>query len=81
MRFSRHVMGVSSVRSQTEAITLAIEKLKNFYDSLGLPTYLAELVGEEIPYEKTSELATQFGSIGHFCVLQKEDVCKILKSA
>ena len=82
MRFSRHVMGVSCVGSQTEVITLAIEKLKNFYASLGLPTCLAELVGEEIPYEKISELATQFGgSIGHFCVLQKEDVCKILKSA
>ena len=81
MRFARYVMGVTGGSSQAEVVTLAIGKLRNFYSFLGLPRRLAELVEEDIPYEKISELATHFGNIGHFCVLQKEDICKILKSA
>lgn len=81
VRFARYVMGVTGGSSQAEVVTLAIGKLRNFYSFLGLPRRLAELVEEDIPYEKISELATHFGSIGHFSVLQKEDVCKILKSA
>ncbi len=78
-RFARKVMELSGDISTEAVICQAIDKLQDFYLTLGLPSSLRELAGKEVPIEEISQLSTHFGKIGHFKVLDKDDVCEILK--
>lgn len=79
MRFAREIMGVTGDISVEQIIGRAIDKLQDFYLTLGLPSCLKELSGKEVPIEEVSQLAIHFGKIGHFKVLGKDDVCEILR--
>ncbi|MCS7202484.1 MAG: iron-containing alcohol dehydrogenase [Dictyoglomus sp.] len=56
-----------------------IEKLINFYESIGIPTKLSKIGINEEKIEEMAEKATIFGPIGNVKRLTKEDVINILK--
>ncbi|WP_096636223.1 iron-containing alcohol dehydrogenase [Clostridium cochlearium] len=59
----------------------AIEKTREYFKSLGIPSSLREVgIGEE-KLEKMAKAATRRGTIGDFKPLKEDDVLKIYKSA
>lgn len=59
----------------------AIEKTREFFNLLGLPSRLSDLnIGQE-NFEKMAEGATRAGKIGEFKPLSKDDVINIYKAA
>lgn len=59
----------------------AIDKTKEFFKLLGLPSKLSELnIGDE-NFEKMAEGATRHGKLGEFKPLSKEDVVNIYKAS
>lgn len=59
----------------------AIDKTKEFFKLLGLPSKLSEInIGDE-NFKKMAEGATRYGKLGEFKPLSKEDVINIYKAA
>ncbi len=81
-QFAVRVWGVENDFSNPERTALAgIERLKNFFASIGLPVSLKEL---EIPTDRIEEMAEKavaYGKIGAFQELDKDDIVAILKMA
>ncbi|MEM2941482.1 MAG: iron-containing alcohol dehydrogenase [Thermoproteota archaeon] len=84
LQFATRVWNVEPDFKDPERVVLeGIERLKNFFRQIGLPTTLREL---GVPDDRLEEMAlrctNQGGSkIGGFVKLDKEDVLKILKNA
>lgn len=80
-QFARRVMGVSGLEDEREAALLGIKKLRDFYNSLGLPDKLSAygVTQKDIPL-LTSEVAyLNAGCIGFFNPLSPEDVDQIYR--
>lgn len=64
-----------------EIANKAIEKTREFFNSLGIPNTLREVGIDESKLEKMAEQATMFGALGSMKKLYKEDVLAIYKMA
>lgn len=60
---------------------IAIEKVREFFNSIGAPTHLADYeIGDE-SLDRMAEQAVRFRPIGNFKTLHKDDVLEILKKS
>lgn len=64
-----------------EIANKAIEKTREFFSQLDIPTRLSEVGIDESKLEKMAEQATMFGAIGSMKKLYKDDVLAIYKMA
>jgi alcohol dehydrogenase len=81
-QFALRVFGVDPCFGEDERIALeAIKKLAGFFKEIGLPTTLKELNIGDDKFEEMALKELQWGPIGNFVKLQKEDIVNILKLA
>jgi alcohol dehydrogenase YqhD (iron-dependent ADH family) len=81
-RFLDLAHNVWGLAGSTDAVARqAINKMSEFFISLGMPRSLRELGIEEQKLEEMAGIATTFGSIGRFQKLTTSDVFAILKNA
>lgn len=78
-QFARNIWGIIDGRDEKELGLKGIEKLIEFYESIGVPTKLSKIGIDDKHFEEMSEKAVAFGPIGTVKKLQKEDVYNILK--
>lgn len=64
-----------------EIANKAIDKTREFFSSLGIPSTLKEVGIDESKLDKMAEQATMFGALGSMKKLYKEDVLAIYKMA
>jgi len=76
--FARNVWGITG-DDDFEVGLKGIERLIDFYESIGVPTKLSKVGINDEKLEEMAEKATQFGPIGNTKKLTKEDVYKILQ--
>lgn len=89
LKFATRVMGVSNDFSDPEVVILeGIDRLENFYISMGLPTHLSDLpqITEEVTEEIMHKMAKRVritnpddGTIGGVLHLTEEDIVYIFK--
>ncbi len=80
--FAREVFDVeSNSKTDDEIAREGIERLKAFYDEIGLPTRLEQVDIDSSRVEEMAEKCTESAPQGNFKKLQKEDVVEILKLA
>lgn len=82
--FVEYGINVWNIDDKEDKYTIAnkaIEKTREYFKSLGIPSSLREVgIGEE-KLEKMAKAATRRGTIGDFKPLKEDDVLKIYKSA
>jgi alcohol dehydrogenase YqhD (iron-dependent ADH family) len=76
--FARNVWGITG-DDDFELGLKGIDRLIDFYESIGVPTKLSKVGINDEKLEEMAEKATQFGPIGNTKKLTKEDVYKILQ--
>ncbi|MFC4617661.1 iron-containing alcohol dehydrogenase [Camelliibacillus cellulosilyticus] len=76
------VFGVHPEDKTPETLAdIAIEKVREFYQSIGAPTRLADYGIDDSELDRMASGAVRFGDIGHFKKLNKDDVFAILKAS
>jgi len=82
VQFATRVWNVEPDLFDMEATALeGIRRLEQFYRQINLPVRLSDIsIGEE-RFEQMAEKCVEFGSVGSFLELTKDDVLKILKLA
>lgn len=81
-QFASRVWNVEvNFRDLESTVLEGIERLKNFFKSIGLPTTLKEANIPDDRLEEMAEKATWAGPIGNFVKLEKEDVLHIYQMA
>ena len=80
--FAREIFGIDTT-DQTQAIALAIQRTKDWFCSLGLPTTLSEAGITDAPLELIAQRAAAVGggTIGGFVPLKEADILEILACA
>jgi|SRR5690625_25266 len=82
VQFAVRVWDVDLAFDDKEAIALeGIKRLENFFAEIGLATSLTELNIPNNRFDEMAEKCVEFGNIGSFKVLDKEDVLQILEMA
>jgi len=76
-----NVFGVAENSDKKAAALEGIDRLRSFYNSIGMPSKLSETGVEEESLSKMAEGAVRFGEIGTFKKLKSKDVLAILKMA
>ena len=79
--FAVNVWGVHPSEDKMSVAKEGIEKVWEFYKSIGMPLTLKEVGIVNPDLEKVSAQATRYGNIGNFRELSKEDVKTILSNA
>lgn len=86
-RFAVNVLGVQNDFNDTIGTALrGIEKMEQFYHSIGMPTSIKELIGKDITDAEIEEMADKCsnygaGTVGALKVLTREDMVNIYKMA
>ncbi|WP_138416581.1 iron-containing alcohol dehydrogenase [Aquibacillus sediminis] len=81
-QFANRVWGVEIDLNNLEKTALAgIEKLEQFFQSIGMPTTLREANIDDKHFEEMAKKATENGPLGNFVKLHAEDVHQIYKLA
>ena len=86
-RFAVNVMGVPNDDSDPKATALqGVERMEQFYHSIGMPTTIHELIGREITDDEIAEMArkcTRDSTIthGNFKILHTQDIEAIYRMA
>lgn len=86
-RFAVNVMGVPNDDSDPKATALqGVERMEQFYHSIGMPTTIHELIGREITDDEIAEMArkcTRDSTIthGNFKILHTQDIETIYRMA
>lgn len=81
-QFAFRVWGVDPYFGNDESIALeGIKKLEDFFKESGLPTTLEELNIGDDKFEEMALKEVQWGPVGNFMKLQKEDLVNIFKLA
>jgi alcohol dehydrogenase len=84
-RFKQLAVNVFDVdpagKTDEEVALEGIEKLREFWTSIGAPSRLADYGIDDSQLELMAEKATVFGEFGHFKKLNKEDVLAILRAS
>jgi alcohol dehydrogenase YqhD (iron-dependent ADH family) len=81
VEYGINVWDIDENQDKYQIANMAIEKTKEYFISLGIPSKLSEVGIEEVKLEKMAEQATRFGKVGNFKPLDKQDVLSIFKSA
>jgi alcohol dehydrogenase len=82
VQFAVRVWGVEPDFSNIEKTALeGIERMKDFFRSIGLPVSLSDAKITDDKLEEMAEKGTEDGPLGNFVKLEKEDVLNILKFA
>lgn len=82
VQLARQVFGVDPTgKSDQEIAQEGIERLVEFWKSLGAPTRLADYDIDDSKFEEIAEMATAYGELGRYVKLKKEDVINILKAS
>lgn len=76
-----NVFGVAESSDKKAAALEGIDRLRSFYNSIGMPSKLSETGVEEESLQKMAEGAVRFGEIGTFKKLKSKDILAILKMA
>lgn len=80
--FAINVWQVEDAGTDMEIATKGIDKVFEFYQSIGMPTTLQEVGIDDRDFEAIAEYATGNGkTVGRFAELSKEDVLTILNNA
>lgn len=86
-RFARNVMGVDTTgMSDLEAAEAGIQAMEKFYQSIGMPTNIHDLIGKEISEAEILEMADKCSNggtstVGALKELAKEDMAQIYRMA
>ena len=81
-QFAFRVWGVDPCFGEDESIVLeGIKRFGDFFKEIGLPTTLKELNIGDDKFEEMALKELQWGPIGNFMKLQKEDIINIFKLA
>ncbi len=84
-RFAQFAVNVWDIpmnfSNPAETALLGIEKMENFFSSIGMPTTLSEVNIPEDRFDEMASKATFFGTLGNFVTLEKDDIRKIYELA
>lgn len=86
-RFARNVMGINPEGlNDEEQAEAGIQAMEAFFQSIGMPTCIHDLIGRDITDEEIEEMALKCsnggtGTIGGLKVLHREDMVKIYQMA
>ena len=82
VQFAVRVFNIDPFFGSSEQIALeGIKRLESFFKQNGLPASLSELGINDEKFDDMASKATEFGSIGNFLKLNKEDSINIYKMA
>jgi alcohol dehydrogenase YqhD (iron-dependent ADH family) len=81
VEYGVNVWGIDENEYKYEIANKAIEKTKEYFISLGIPSTLREVGIEEAKLEKMAQQTTRHGKVGNFKALDTEDVLNIFKAA
>lgn len=81
VEYGINVWGIDENKDKYEIANEAIEKTRDYFISLGIPSNLRAVGIEEDKLELMAKQATRRGNIGNFKVLTAEDVLNIFKAA
>jgi alcohol dehydrogenase YqhD (iron-dependent ADH family) len=81
VEYGVNVWGIDESGDKYAIANEAIEKTRNYYISLGIPTTLREIGIDEEKLEEMANQATRRGKLGNFGVLEAKDVLNIFKQA
>lgn len=81
VEYGINVWGINPNVYEFKIARKAIQKTKDFFLSLGIPSSLSEIGIEEEKLEKMASHATAYGTLGTFKPLDKEDVLNIYRAA
>ena len=86
-RFAKNVMGVDTTgMSDLDAAEAGIQAMEKFFQSIGMPTNIKDLIGKEISEAEILEMADKCSNggtstIGGLKILNKEDMAAIYRMA
>lgn len=85
-RFAVNVMGVENNGSDEELAEAGIKAMEAFFNSIGMPTSIKELIGRDVTDEEIEIMADKCSdggqnTVGGLKILQKEDMAKIYQMA
>jgi alcohol dehydrogenase YqhD (iron-dependent ADH family) len=81
VEYGVNVWGIDESGDKYAIANEAIEKTRNYYISLGIPTTLREIGIDEEKLEEMANQATRRGKLGDFGVLEAKDVLNIFKES
>jgi len=81
VRFANKVFAVEISDNKEQVVFEAIKRLETFFTKIGLKTRLKDVNIDQSRFEEMATKATQFGPIGKFVKLDKDDIIAILKLA
>ena len=87
VRFAVNVMGVTQdFHSDENTAEAGIQAMERFFESIGMPTNIHDLIGREITDAEIEEMADKCSNggtstIGGLQILKKEDMIEIYKMA
>ncbi|MNE79853.1 NADH-dependent butanol dehydrogenase A [compost metagenome] len=81
-RLATHVFDVDpNGKSDEQVATEGIEALRDFWNSIGAPSRLADYDIDDSHLESMADKAVRFGAFGNFALLEKSDVLEIYRSS
>ncbi len=81
VEYGINVWNIDENQDKYQIANKAIEKTKEYFISLGIPSNLREVGIKEDKLEKMAEQATRFGKVGNFKSLDTQDVLNIFKAS
>lgn len=81
VEYGINVWDIDKSKEKFEIAKLSIEKTREFFDSLDMPSSLKEVDIDDEHLEEMAERLTKKGALGRFRPLKKEDVLNIYKMA
>lgn len=81
VEYGINVWDIDANQDKYQIANKAIEKTREYFISIGIPSRLREVGIDESKLEKMAEQATRFGKVGNFKPLDTQDVLNIYKAA
>ncbi|MGV8980921.1 iron-containing alcohol dehydrogenase [Clostridium sp.] len=81
VEYGVNVWGIDESGDKYAIANAAIEKTREYYNSLGIPSSLKEVGINEEKLEEMAKQATRNGNLGNFRVLEAQDVLNIFRAS
>lgn len=81
VEYGVNVWGIDAKKDKYEIANEAIDKTREYFSSLGIPSSLREVGINEEKLEEMAKQATRRGKLGNFRALDSEDVLNIFKAS
>ncbi|MCB2289347.1 iron-containing alcohol dehydrogenase [Clostridium sp. CS001] len=81
VEYGVNVWGIDAKKDKYEIANEAIDKTREYFNSLGIPSSLKEVGINEERLEEMAKQATRRGKLGNFRALDSEDVLNIFKAS